>query len=112
MNKIEAASPNAQRKVIDVQQLLGLPDDTPNPHLWYDPPTMPAVAKAMAADLAALEPGARGVLRGQRWPTFDASLQPWLDAIAAFKAKYARHDRRPRPSRSPTTSCRRWASTT
>jgi zinc/manganese transport system substrate-binding protein len=46
MNKIEAAAPNASRKVIDVQHLLRLPDSTPNPHLWYKPTTMPAVAKA------------------------------------------------------------------
>src|SRR5579871_6713833 len=31
MNKIEAASPNAGRKVIVVQKVLGLPDATPNP---------------------------------------------------------------------------------
>src|ERR1019366_768002 len=34
MNKIEAAAPNAKRKVINVQDLLGMPDSTPNPHLW------------------------------------------------------------------------------
>ena len=56
MNKIESASPNPDRKVIIVQNVLGLPDSTPNPHLWYDPKTMPAVAKAMAADLSALRP--------------------------------------------------------
>src|SRR6202044_1657383 len=56
MNKIEAAAPNAGRKVVNVQHLLGLPDSTPNPHLWYDPKTMPAVAKAVAADLGALQP--------------------------------------------------------
>src|SRR6201997_4516612 len=43
MNKIEAASPSSSRKVIDVQTLLGLPDSTRNPHLWYDPATMPKV---------------------------------------------------------------------
>ncbi len=37
MNKIESASPSSTRKVIDVQTLLGLPDSTPNPHLWYKP---------------------------------------------------------------------------
>ena len=37
MEKIEAASPSSSRKVIDVQHLLGLPDSTPNPHLWYKP---------------------------------------------------------------------------
>ena len=56
MNQIEAASPNPARKVIVAQHVLGLPDDTPNPHLWYDPKTMPAVAKAMAADLGELDP--------------------------------------------------------
>ena len=35
MNKIESASPNPKRKVIVLQNLLGLPDSTPNPHLWY-----------------------------------------------------------------------------
>lgn len=50
-DKILAAAPRADRQVIDVQHLLGLPDDTANPHLWYDPKTMPAVAKAVAAAL-------------------------------------------------------------
>ncbi len=35
MNTIEKAAPNSARKVIVVQNLLGLPTDTPNPHLWY-----------------------------------------------------------------------------
>ena len=59
MNKIEAAAPSSARKVIDVQSLRGLPDSTPNPHLWYDPATMPAVAKAVAGDMAALQPADR-----------------------------------------------------
>ena len=56
MNKIESASPSASRKVIDVQKLLGLPDSTPNPHLWYMPRTMPAVAQALVEDLSAIQP--------------------------------------------------------
>jgi zinc/manganese transport system substrate-binding protein len=88
MNKIEAASPNPQRKVITVQNLLGLPDDTPNPHLWYSPDTMPAAAKAMAADLSALQPDHKAYF-GANLARFDKSLTPWFDAIAAFKAKYA-----------------------
>ena len=87
MNKIESASPNSSRKVIVVQNLLGLPDRTPNPHLWYDPKTMPAVAKAMAADLAALQPAHAAYFQANL-RRFDASLTPWLNAIAAFKAKY------------------------
>jgi zinc/manganese transport system substrate-binding protein len=88
MNKIEAASPNAKRKVIVVQNLLGLPDDTPNPHLWYNPKTMPAAAKAMAAGLSALQPSHKAYFDANL-ARFDASLTPWFNAIAQFKARYA-----------------------
>src|SRR5580658_1585718 len=56
MNDMESASPNPSRKLIVVQHVLGLPNDTRNPHLWYNPRTMPAVANVMAADLSALAP--------------------------------------------------------
>ena len=88
MNKIESASPDPKRKVIIVQQLLGLPGNTPNPHLWYSPKTMPAAAKAMAAALAELEPAHAAYFQANL-AKFDASLEPWFAAIAAFKAKYA-----------------------
>ena len=87
MNKIESASPDAGRKVVIAQNVLGLPDSTPNPHLWYDPKTMPALAKVMAADLSALRPARKAYFQA-RLKTFDQSLAPWLNAIAAFKAKY------------------------
>jgi zinc/manganese transport system substrate-binding protein len=87
MNTIEAASPSSKRKVIVVQDLLGLPTDTPNPHLWYNPRTMPAAAKAMAADLSAMLPAHKAFFEANL-KKFDASLVPWFNAIAAFKAKY------------------------
>ncbi|MGH3125231.1 MAG: metal ABC transporter solute-binding protein, Zn/Mn family, partial [Streptosporangiaceae bacterium] len=87
MNKIEAAAPNAGRKVISVQHLLGLPDSTPNPHLWYKPSTMPAVARAVAADLSALQPAHKAYFAAKA-AAFEASLQPWYHAIAQFKARY------------------------
>jgi zinc/manganese transport system substrate-binding protein len=87
MNRIEEAAPNARRKVIDVQSLLGLPDSTPNPHLWYNPTTMPAVANAAAADLAALDP-AHGALFRANARKFIASLAPWYTAIAQVKAEF------------------------
>lgn len=88
-DKIIAAAPNGRRKVIDVQHLLRLPDSTPNPHLWYDPKTMPAVAKAVAEDLAALNP-AQAAYFEANVKKFDASLKPWLAALASFKAHYAK----------------------
>jgi zinc/manganese transport system substrate-binding protein len=87
MNKIEAASANPDRKVIDVQHLLGLPDSTPNPHLWYSPKTMPAVARAIARDLSGLQPAHAGYFAANL-RRFSQSLQPWLQALAQFKAAY------------------------
>jgi zinc/manganese transport system substrate-binding protein len=87
MNKIEAASANPHRKVIDVQSLLGLPDSTPNPHLWYRPSTMPAVARAVASDLASIQPSHAAYFRA-RAAAFGKSLQPWYQALAKFKAAY------------------------
>jgi zinc/manganese transport system substrate-binding protein len=87
MNKIEAASPNPKRKVIDVQTLRNLPNSTPNPHLWYSPLTMPAVAKAVAADLSALDPSEASYFDANV-TAFDNSLKPWLAAIAKVKAEY------------------------
>jgi zinc/manganese transport system substrate-binding protein len=87
INKMESASPNAKRKVIVVQNLVGLPTNTPNPHLWYNPSTMPAAARAMAADLSALLPAHKAYFQANL-AKFDSSLTPWLDAIAQFKAAY------------------------
>jgi zinc/manganese transport system substrate-binding protein len=87
MNKIEAAAPSSARKVIDVQTLLGLPDATPNPHLWYDPKTMPAVAKALTGDLSAMQPAHAAYFRANL-RSFDRSLTPWYQALAHFKAAF------------------------
>jgi zinc/manganese transport system substrate-binding protein len=88
MNTIEKGAPNSTRKVIDVQHLLGLPDSTPNPHLWYSPGTMPKVARAIASDLGQLRPSHRAYFEA-RLRTFDESLKPWLAAIAEFRKSYA-----------------------
>ena len=87
MTKIESASPSSSRKVIDVQKLLGVPDAAPNPHLWYKPATMPAVARALVADLSALEPAHAAYFRSNE-RRFNASLQPWLDALKTFRTRH------------------------
>jgi zinc/manganese transport system substrate-binding protein len=87
MNKIEAASPSAARKVIDAQALLGLPDSTPNPHLWYLPRTMPLVAQALVKDLSAIDPSHASYYAANA-NRFDASLQPWYGALRQFAARY------------------------
>jgi len=84
---IENADPSNGREVIDVQQLLGLPNGTPNPHLWYKPSTMPAVASAIATDLGQIDPAHAAYYKANA-AAFTASLAAWGNAIAAFKAKY------------------------
>ncbi|MGB8198001.1 MAG: zinc ABC transporter substrate-binding protein [Acidimicrobiales bacterium] len=87
MNKIEAASPSSARTVIVAQTVLDLPSDTPNPHLWYSPRTMPAVARVIAKDLATLDPGHASYF-SKNLAAFDTSMQPFLRAVAAFKASH------------------------
>jgi zinc/manganese transport system substrate-binding protein len=87
MNTIESAAPNDGRTVIDVQQLLKLPDSTPNPHLWYDPATMPKVASAVAASLSAIQPSHAAYFK-KNAATFTASLKSLGAAIASFKSAY------------------------
>ena len=85
--KILRANRNAQRRVIVVQDLLHLPENTPNPHLWYKPETMPVVAQAVAASLSELDP-AHAATFAANVRRFDASLKPWYQAIARFKTRF------------------------
>ncbi len=87
MSKIESASPSSSRTVISAQQVLGLPDSTRNPHLWYSPKTMPAVARRIAAALTAIQPSHRTYFDA-KLAAFDRSLATWTKAIAAFKAAH------------------------
>jgi len=87
MEKIESASPSSSREIIDVQKLLGLPDSTPNPHLWYKPATMPAVAAALVSDLSKLQPAHAAYFQANA-RAFDASLQPWLAALRQFGERH------------------------
>jgi zinc/manganese transport system substrate-binding protein len=90
MGKIESAGgagSDSSRRVINVQKLLGLPESTPNPHLWYKPSTMPLVAKAIVSDLSALEPAHAAYFQAND-VAFEASLQQWLKALAQFSKRY------------------------
>ncbi len=83
--KMLSAAPNPARRVINIQRLLNLPDSTANPHLWYDPRTMPRLAGALAAALAAMQPQHAAYFRANA-EAFIASLAPWRAALTALKA--------------------------
>ena len=86
-DKLIAASPNAGRQVINVHSLLKLPADTANPHLWYDPQTMPVVADAIAEQLASKMPEHAAEFR-QNAGKFRQSMEPVNAAITAFKRDF------------------------
>ena len=87
MEKLLAATPKSGRGAIVAADLLHRkPGD--NPHLWYDPATMPAVASALAAALSAADP-AHANDYAARLKTFLASLAPLNEKIAGIRGKYA-----------------------
>ncbi len=87
MPTLLVAAENGDANVIVVADLTGHePGD--NPHLWYDPATMPAVAEAIAAALTAADPvhAADYVARLQ---AFEDSLAPIDAEIAAIRQDFA-----------------------
>ena len=86
MYKIESPPrPIRTRDVLDVQHLLGLPDDTPNPHLWYSPKTMPSGGRRGGRRPRPLRSRPTPPTSSRNAAGFIASLQPWLAAIAQFR---------------------------
>ncbi|MBU9320871.1 metal ABC transporter solute-binding protein [Burkholderia gladioli] len=86
MGKLLAASKNATRKTIVVADLVGKkPGD--NPHLWYDPATMPAAALAISTALGAADPSHKADYDANL-AGFLASLKPIDAKVAALRAQY------------------------
>jgi len=75
------------RKAIVVGALVGRKAGD-NPHLWYDPATMKAAAKALVADLVAVDPAHKADYE-QGEARFLASLKPLDDKIATMRKSYA-----------------------
>jgi zinc/manganese transport system substrate-binding protein len=88
MHKLAAASPRAGRAIVDAGELLHRkPGD--NPHVWFEPGAMTAVAKAVARELTARDPGDARDFR-TNLARFERSLEPWTRAIASVRARFPR----------------------
>ena len=87
MDKLLGTSGKPDREVINVADLIGAKDGD-NPHIWYDPETMPALAARLVGVLSKLDPAQAGVYQ-KRLGDFNASMKPELDKIAAIKAASA-----------------------
>jgi zinc/manganese transport system substrate-binding protein len=87
MEKLLSAHKAPGRKEIVVGGLVGRKSGD-NPHLWYDPAAMKAAAKALAADLGAIDPAHEADYE-QGEAKFLESLKPLDDKIAAMRKSYA-----------------------
>ena len=86
MEKLLAAVPRPGRTVIGAAQLVGRnPGD--NPHLWYDPATMPAVANALAAALTKAD-SAHALDYAARLKTTLSGLARITQRVVQLKAKH------------------------
>ncbi len=87
VTKLLSANKAPGRKVIVVAALMHR-NTGDNPHLWYDPATMPTFAKALAAELETADPAHHADYE-QRLASFLASLQPMTEKIASIRQNYA-----------------------
>jgi zinc/manganese transport system substrate-binding protein len=87
MAKLLQATHANGRQVIVVADLVGRkPGD--NPHIWYDPATMPALADRLAAELISQDPAHRTGYE-QRLARFKASMEPVAAKVAALRERLA-----------------------
>jgi zinc/manganese transport system substrate-binding protein len=86
MTKLLAATRSPNREIIVVADLVHRRAGD-NPHLWYDPATMPIFAKALAKALSDREPPRRNDY-DERLRAFLASLQPLDAKIAELRQKF------------------------
>ncbi|HVP98249.1 MAG TPA: zinc ABC transporter substrate-binding protein [Roseiarcus sp.] len=87
MEKLLSAHNAPGRKEIIVGKLVGRKAGD-NPHLWYDPAYVKAAAKALTADLAAVDPAHKAEYEKGNAQFLD-SLKPLDAKIAELKKKYA-----------------------
>ena len=80
MVKLLAASKGTKRATIVAADLTGKKSGD-NPHLWYDPSTMPKVARAVNEALVAADPAHKSA--------YDANLAKFLDSLKPVEAKVA-----------------------
>lgn len=84
MTKLENAAPSSRRHVVTIADVLGVHGHDANPHLWYDVPQLPLIARSIANALAQADPPHAAAFR--RGATrFVASLAPLGRALAAIR---------------------------
>jgi zinc/manganese transport system substrate-binding protein len=81
IDKLLQAAPRPGRTIINAAALAGAKSGG-NPHLWYDPATMPKVGAALAAALATADP--------DHAADYAARLETTLSSLAGVQARVAK----------------------
>ena len=87
IEKLLGTNGKPNRVAINVAELIGAKDGD-NPHIWYDPRTMPALGAKLVEVLSKLDPAQASVYQ-KRLDDFNASMKPELNKIAQIKASAA-----------------------
>jgi zinc/manganese transport system substrate-binding protein len=86
--KLAAADPAPNRTVLDVGQLLGVPDGG-NPHRWYNPDDVQRVIEQLTQDFAALDPADAAEFRSQKVTFESQTLADYTKVVADIRRRYA-----------------------
>ncbi len=86
MAKLLSSTRSPNRKVIIVADIMHRKAGE-NPHLWYDPATMPAFATALTMVLSQCDPANKSAY-DERLRVFLTSLQPLEAKVAALRQQY------------------------
>lgn len=85
--RVLAAGPDSRRVVINVGELVAAPTDG-NPHLWYSPNDVVALADAVTRALREVDPADAGYFTQQR-TRFDDRLSRYRSLVDEIRARYA-----------------------
>jgi zinc/manganese transport system substrate-binding protein len=88
VDKLLSNTSHKGRVVLSVADTLGVKGHDANPHLWYDLPRIPQVARAVEAALVTADPADRATFAANR-KTFVASLAPLDLLVRRIRAEHA-----------------------
>jgi zinc/manganese transport system substrate-binding protein len=86
--KLAAAEPAPNRTVLDVGQLLGVPDGG-NPHRWYNPDDVTKVVQQLTRDFAEADPGDAAAFTSQESTFENRTLAEYKQVVADIKGRFA-----------------------
>jgi zinc/manganese transport system substrate-binding protein len=88
MEKLLRSNPTSGRKELNVGNLNGKHEGD-NPHMWYDPDYVTAVANKIRDDLKGIDPGDASDFNHSTQAFLTTSLKQYHNLIATIKAKYS-----------------------